>query len=144
MLSRLLLGVGEAAYGSIGLAVVLAVFAATRRSTSVGAFAAGGSFGSVVRLGLGGALAVHFGWRWSFATMAILGVVLVVLYRLLINDTELEQYRVDDIDDGEPVAARGERARLRRLFSTPSVICACIGSGFQLFIAGALLAWLPI
>ena len=35
------------------------------------------------------------------------------------------------------------RARLRTLFSTPAVICAYIGSGLQLAVAGALFAWLP-
>ena len=49
---------------------------------------AGGSFGSVLGVALGGVLAVHFGWRWSFAVMAILGLVLVALYRLLVNDAQ--------------------------------------------------------
>ncbi|MGY1620494.1 MFS transporter [Geodermatophilus sp. SYSU D00691] len=143
MLSRLFIGVGEAAYGSVGLAVVLAVFPAYRRSTFTGAFMAGGSFGSVLGVALGGALAVQFGWRWSFAAMAILGLVLVVAYRALISDKKLEAHRVREVADGEPVSAPGGRARLRTLFSTPSVVAAYVGSGLQLFIAGSLFAWLP-
>ena len=38
---------------------------------------------------------------------------------------------------------RTKRAKLRTLFSTPSVIAAYVGSGLQLFIAGSLFAWLP-
>jgi MFS family permease len=143
MLSRLFIGVGEAAYGSVGLAVVLAVFPAYRRASISGAFIAGGSFGSVIGVALGGSLAVHFGWRWSFAAMAILGLVLVAAYRLLISDKKLDAHRVTDLADGEPVSVSGERAKLRTLFSTPSVIAAYVGSGLQLFIAGALFAWLP-
>ena len=143
MLARVFIGVGEAAYGSVGLAVVLAVFPVYRRASLTGAFLAGGSFGSVLGVALGGALAVQFGWRWSFAAMAIVGLVLVVLYRMLISDKKLEQYRVDDVAEGEPVSTTGERAKLRTLFSTPSVICAYVGSGLQLFIAGSLFAWLP-
>jgi MFS family permease len=143
MLSRLFIGVGEAAYGSVGLAVVLAVFPAYRRASISGAFIAGGSFGSVIGVALGGALAVHFGWRWSFAAMALLGLVLVVLYRTLISDKKLDAHRVVDVEDGEPESVRGERAKLRTLFSTPSVIAAYVGSGLQLFIAGSLFAWLP-
>src|SRR4051794_30605721 len=143
MLSRLFIGVGEAAYGSVGLAVVLAVFPAYRRATLSGAFIAGGSFGSVIGVALGGSLAVQFGWRWSFAAMAVLGLVLVVLYRLLISDKKLEAYRVANLTEGEPVPVPGERAKLRTLFSTPSVIAAYVGSGLQLFIAGSLFAWLP-
>ena len=77
MLARVFIGVGEAAYGSVGLAVVLAVFPVYRRAALTGAFMAGGSFGSVLGVALGGALAVQFGWRWSFGAMAILGLVLV-------------------------------------------------------------------
>ncbi|HEV7187587.1 MAG TPA: MFS transporter [Blastococcus sp.] len=143
MLSRLFIGVGEAAYGSVGLAVVLAVFPAYRRASFTGAFMAGGSFGSVLGVALGGALAVQFGWRWSFGAMAILGLVLVALYRLLITDKKLDAHRVQDAAEGEPVATKGERAKLRTLFSTPAVIFAYLGSGLQLFIAGSLFAWLP-
>src|SRR4051812_25678034 len=143
MLSRLFIGVGEAAYGSVGLAVVLAVFPAYRRASLSGAFMAGGSFGSVLGVALGGALAVQFGWRWSFGAMAILGLVLVVLYRMLITDKKLDAHPVTDPADGEPVTKQGERAKLRTLFSTPSVVFAYLGSGLQLFIAGSLFAWLP-
>ena len=143
MLARVFIGVGEAAYGSVGLAVVLAVFPVYRRASLTGAFLAGGSFGSVLGVALGGALAVQFGWRWSFGVMAIVGLVLVVLYRLLISDKKLDAHRVDDAAEGEPVSTPGERAKLRTLFSTPSVIAAYVGSGLQLFIAGSLFAWLP-
>jgi MFS family permease len=143
MLARIFIGVGEAAYGSVGLAVVLAVFPAYRRASFTGAFMAGGSFGSVLGVALGGALAVQFGWRWSFGFMAILGLILVVLYRMLITDKKLDAYRVDDVAEGEPVEKKGERAKLRTLFNTPAVIFAYIGSGLQLFIAGSLFAWLP-
>jgi predicted MFS family arabinose efflux permease len=142
MLARVFIGVGEAAYGSVGLAVVLAVFPVYRRASLTGAFLAGGSFGSVLGVALGGALAVQFGWRWSFAAMALVGLVLVVLYRLFITDKKLDAHRVDDVAEGEP-AAPGGRAKLRTLFSTPSVIAAYVGSGLQLFIAGSLFAWLP-
>jgi predicted MFS family arabinose efflux permease len=143
MLARIFIGVGEAAYGSVGLAVVLAVFPVYRRASLTGAFLAGGSFGSVLGVALGGALAVQFGWRWSFAAMAVVGLVLVVLYRMFISDKKLAQYRVDDVAECGPVSTTGERARLRTLFSTPSVIAAYVGSGLQLFIAGSLFAWLP-
>ena len=77
MLARLFIGLGEAAYGSVGLAVVLMVFAPSKRASLTGAFMAGGSFGSVLGVFLGGILAVQLGWRWSFGVMAMVGLVLV-------------------------------------------------------------------
>lgn len=142
LLARALIGVGEAAYGSVGLAVVLAVFPAHRRASLTGAFMAGGTFGAVLGVAVGGNLAAHLGWRWSFATMAIFGLVLVVLYRLLVSDRKLARYRYADAGTAATPAGT-PRARLRTLFSTPSVICAYIASGLQLLVAGALFAWLP-
>ena len=81
MLARFFIGLGEAAYGSVGLAVVLMVFSPTKRASLTGAFMAGGSFGSVLGVFLGGILAVQLGWRWSFGVMAILGLVLVAPLR---------------------------------------------------------------
>ena len=141
MLSRVLIGVGEAAYGSVGLAVVLAVFPATRRASLTGAFMAGGLFGSVIGMALGGAIAVQLGWRWSFAVMAIFGLVLAVLYRAFISDRKLDAHRHPD--NAVAVSGGRPRAKLSSLFSTPAVILAYIGSGLQLFVAGSLYAWLP-
>ena len=144
MLARFFIGLGEAAYGSVGLAVVLMVFSKAKRASLTGAFMAGGSFGSVLGVFLGGILAVQLGWRWSFGVMAILGLVLVALYALFINDKRLK--RNQHPDNAPATAADGtvaQRAKLRALVSTPAVICAYVGSGLQLFMAGALFAWLP-
>jgi MFS family permease len=40
-------------------------------------------------------------------------------------------------------ASKSERPRIASLFASRSVICAYIGSGLQLYLAGALPAWLP-
>ena len=143
MLARFFIGLGEAAYGSVGLAVVLMVFAPTKRASLTGAFMAGGSFGSVLGVFFGGILAVQLGWRWSFAVMAIIGLVLVVLYWLFVNDRKLLRNQHPGNIPAEPIAATPKRAKLRTLVSTPAVICAYVGSGLQLFVAGALFAWMP-
>ena len=54
LVARFLVGVGEAAYGSVGVAVVLSVFPKHMRATLTGAFMAGGMFGSVLGMALGG------------------------------------------------------------------------------------------
>ncbi|WP_157571071.1 MFS transporter [Nocardioides insulae] len=145
MLARFFIGLGEAAYGSVGLAVVLMVFSPARRASLTGAFMAGGSFGSVLGVFLGGLIAVQLGWRWSFGVMAIIGLVLVALYALLVSDRKLAAHQHPDNATGTPGAATGRpsRAPLRTLVSTPAVICAYVGSGLQLFVTGTLFAWLP-
>jgi predicted MFS family arabinose efflux permease len=104
---------------------------------------AGGSFGSVLGVFLGGILAVQLGWRWSFGVMAALGIVFVVLYALVVNDRRLAHHQHPDNREHNAVTGTVRRAKLRALVSTPSVISAYVGSGLQLFMAGALFAWLP-
>ncbi|MEU8727617.1 MFS transporter [Streptomyces antimycoticus] len=140
-MGRFAVGVGEAAYGSVGIAVVLSVFPIRLRATLSGAFIAGGSFGSVLGVSVGGVIGQAYGWRWAFGVMGAIGLVLAAVYGLVVTEKKLGSAA------RKQSGRSGERAplgpQLRRLFSSVSVICAYIGSGAQMFIAGALLAWMP-
>lgn len=134
--ARFLIGVGEAAYGSVGIAVVLSVFPRSMRASLAAAFMAGSMFGSVLGVGLGGFVAAHFGWRWAFACMALFGLLLAVCYPLVVREKRL---------GCGPVSASGGAARrsLKTLFASRSVWCAYLASGLQLFVAGTLIVWIP-
>ncbi|WP_354638379.1 MFS transporter [Kitasatospora camelliae] len=138
---RLFVGIGEAAYGSVGIAVVLSVFPIGLRATLSGAFIAGGAFGAVLGVAIGGYVGQHLGWRWAFGAMGIFGLVLAVGFALVVTEKRLNP---------APRPGRAERAAsaplrtvLPGLFSSVSVVSAYVGSGLQLFIPGALIAWLP-
>jgi predicted MFS family arabinose efflux permease len=142
VLARIFVGVGEAAYGSVGVAVLLSVFPTRLRATIMGTFMAGGVFGSVLGVALGSHVAASLGWRWAFQLMAGIGVVLALVYLAVARPEQ----------DRAPNAAQSasfvfSRATFRRLgaqlFSAPSVVFAYVGSGFQLFVASAFIAWMP-
>jgi len=135
-IARFLVGVGEAAYGSVGIAVVVAVFPRDMRSTLAGAFMAGGMFGSVLGMALGGILAQHLGWRWAFAGMALFGLVLALLYPVVVKEGRISAKCTEQ--------ALGKASRpLRSLYASRSVIAAYIGSGLQLFVGGTVIVWMP-
>jgi MFS family permease len=134
-LARFLVGVGEAAYGSVGIAVVLSVFPKHLRATLSGAFMAGGMFGSVLGMALGGAIAAKLGWRWSFGGMALFGLVLALVYPLLVREARIAPERA-----GRPAP---KRMPLASLFISVSVRAAYVGSGLQLFVGGAFIVWMP-
>lgn len=133
--ARFLVGVGEAAYGSVGIAVVLSVFPKHLRATLTGAFMAGGMFGSVLGMGMGGAIAAHMGWRWAFGCMALFGLALALLYPVVVREKR--------IAPGRAATAGRQRVPLRSLFGSASVRAAYIGSGLQLFVGGSFIVWMP-
>lgn len=138
-LARFVVGIGEAAYGSVGIAVVLSVFPVALRATLAGAFMAGGSFGSVLGVSVGGVVAQAHGWRWAFGVMGLYGLVLAVVYGLVVKERR--------IGGAEGRSGRVQRPPVRpqlpHLFNSVSVICAYVGSGLQMFLAMALLTWMP-
>lgn len=142
-IGRLFVGIGEAAYGSVGIAVVLSVFPRALRATLSGAFIAGGAFGSVLGISIGGAVAQAYGWRWAYGAMGVFGLVLAGIYAVVVTEKRLAP-QPDPAGGGLGTDTRDRlRVLLPRLFSSVSVVSAYIGSGLQLFIAGALIAWLP-
>ncbi|MCW8275125.1 MFS transporter [Pseudomonas sp. PCH199] len=136
-IARFMVGVGEAAYGSVGIAVVISVFPKHMRATLASAFMAGGMFGSVLGMALGGTIAAKLGWRWSFAGMALFGLLLAMLYPLIVKEARIAPQRSEN-----KTLAKVERP-LRTLFSSRSVIATYIGSGLQLFVGGTVIVWMP-
>jgi predicted MFS family arabinose efflux permease len=139
--ARFMVGVGEAAYGSVGIAVVVSVFPKSMRATLTGAFMAGGLFGSTLGVSLGGALAQAYGWRSAFGGMAVVGLVLAAAYAVFVTDKRLRASASADAGTGQ--STRATRADWASLGATRSVICAYLGSGLQLFICAAIPAWAP-
>jgi MFS family permease len=145
MLARLVMGVGEAAYGSVGLALVVSIFPPTMRAAIAGAFTAGGVFGSVLGLAFGGVIAANFGWRWAFAIVGLIGLLLGAAYPFIVRETPAEP--TVGAEPARHAVASTPVIRLRQLwrtlFPSATVVWTYVGSGAQLFIAAALLAWTP-
>lgn len=137
LLGRVLVGVGEAAYGSVGIAVVISVFPQRLRATLAAAFMAGGLFGQVLGVALGSAVAASHGWRIAFAAIGLFGLALGLLYPLIVREK-----RIRGVSGMEALEA-GPMPSLQGLIASRSVRLAYAGSGLQLFAAGALPAWLP-
>ena len=139
--ARLLVGVGEAAYGSVGIAVVVSAFPTRLRATLSAAFMAGGLLGQVLGVAIGGAVAASHGWRMAFMVIALSGLALAVLYPILIGERRLAA--VAEEAGQQPYERTKTFPKLGSLFAGRTLKCVYIGSGLQLFVAGALPAWLP-
>ena len=84
--SLLLAGVFRAMVFSPGLAFIASWFAAARRATAMGLFAAG-FFAGTIALALAGPwLAGRYGWRVTFGSFALLGIASALAFGLLARD----------------------------------------------------------
>lgn len=134
--ARMLVGVGEAAYGSVGIAVIISVFPRHLRATLTGAFMAGGLAGQVLGVAVGGVVAAAHGWRTAFLVIGGGGLLLALLYPLLVRESRLN-------DGAQPERTQVTFASLGTLFAGRQLKCAYVGSGLSLLTAAALPAWLP-
>ncbi|MGO4310709.1 MFS transporter [Pseudomonas sp. KB_15] len=140
LFARFMVGVGEAAYGSVGIAVVVSVFPKSMRATLASAFMAGAMFGSVLGISIGGAIAVKLGWRWSFASMALFGLLLAALYPIIVKEARIAPQRLATVGSNAKTAVKRP---LSTLYGTRSVIAAYVASGLQTFVAGSMIVWMP-
>jgi MFS family permease len=138
---RLLVGVGEAAYGSVGIALVVSVFPRRLRATLSAAFMAGGLLGQVLGVGIGGAVAAAHGWRMAFLAIALGGLVLAILFPMLVGEGRIAA--LSTRAGNAPYERKQAFPKLGSLVAGRTLKCAYAGSGLQLFVAGALPAWLP-
>jgi MFS family permease len=143
--ARLFVGVGEAAYGSVGVALVLSVFPPSMRATITGAFMAGGVFGAVLGMGVGGAVGAHMGWRWAFMAVAMFGLLLGVLYPIIVRERLVDSRPARPSTEAKlPPFSWARVGELGRdLFGARSAVLSYVGSALQLFTTGAMLAWMP-
>lgn len=134
--ARVLVGVGEAAYGSVGIAVLISVFPERMRATLTGAFMAGGLAGQVLGVAIGGAVAATHGWRMAFLAIGVGGLLLAVVYPLIVREGRISGGQSD-------TRRQIKLSSLGALFSGRTLKCAYVASGLQLFVASAIPAWLP-
>ena len=78
LFARAIIGVGEAAYGSVGCALLALLFPERIRSTVLAAFLVAGLIGSVVGVMMGGVVVQQWGWESGFVVAGLPGLVLAV------------------------------------------------------------------
>src|SRR5215471_7572488 len=84
--ARSIVGVGEAAYGTVGAALIATLFPVRMRSSVLGAFFMAAILGSVVGVVLGGVIAERWGWQAGFGAVGIPGLVLAFVFLLVVRD----------------------------------------------------------
>lgn len=85
ILFRSLVGVGEAAYGSIAPPMLFDFFPVFDRNISFGVYYLAIPFGGALGFAIGGVLGSALGWRWAFVAVGIPGIIVALLILKLNN-----------------------------------------------------------
>jgi MFS family permease len=135
---RSLVGVGEAAYASLGPAVLSDCIPESQRARRFTWFYLAIPVGSALGYALGGVVAQHYGWRAAFLVAGVPGLILAVF---LLRLADPERGALDATKETVSLDRLG--ARLAAAFRT-RVWLACTASYVAYtFAMGALATWAP-
>lgn len=138
LVTRMFVGVGEAAYGTIAPAVLSDSFAAAIRGRIFAVFYAAIPIGSAMGFLVGGYMSTHSGWRHAFWLTSALGALLAVL-----------AFRLHDPPRGAPGdgedtcgSAPGLLETYRMLWNNRLYVVTVAGYAAGTFAIGGLGVWL--
>jgi len=136
---RMVVGVGEACFVTMGPSWISDVFAATRRNTALTLFYVAIPFGSAIGFTIGGWFAQHGDWRGAFIYAGLPGVLLALSLLLL---QEPRRGQSDGIE-GE-VVPKARVGEIAGLFVNRRYNLLVWGYAAQTFSIGAFGVWGPV
>jgi MFS family permease len=138
---RVLVGFGEASFGTISPGWIADLFPVARRNNAISWFYLAIPVGSALGYILGGLLAAHYGWRAAFLFAGYPGMLLA-FFLFLLREPARGATEADGIDRPLPVAPAGWRAYLQ-LFTFPRYLLVILGYVAQTFAMGGFSFWAP-
>ena len=138
LLTRVFVGIGEAAYGPTAPTIIADLYPVERRGSVLAWFYMAIPVGSALGYVWGGHLAdmPGWGWRWAFYLSAPPGIMLA-LWALFMREPQRGANA-----DGTPLRA-ATFADLKILLQTPSYVYNTLGMTAMTFALGGLAFWMP-
>ncbi len=137
LLARAMVGVGEAAYATIGPALISDFYPAERRNRVFTVFYMAIPVGAALGFTLGGLLGHAYGWRSTFLICGLPGLAAAAAI-LLIDEPPRGQF-----DAGPPMAAPRWADALRELRRSAPYVFAVAGYVAATWAGGGMADWFP-
>ncbi len=138
-------GLGETFYFPAAMSMISDYHGRRTRSHAMGTHQTSVYAGTIAGGFLGGLIAQHYGWRFSFVVFGGLGIVLgFALMKFLVEPArgaaDLQDFGapVHDIKDKMPI-----REFLKVIWTTPTVLLLMIAFMLDNFVGMVLLTWMP-
>lgn len=137
LVTRALVGIGEAAYATLSPALISDFYPPSRRNRILTIFYVAIPVGSALGFAVGGLLGKEFGWRVAFMACGFPGI-LAALLALRISEPARGTF-----DDDKGTTPPGWPEALRQLAKNREYVLAVLGYIFVTFASGALGDWFP-
>ena len=138
--ARAAVGVGEAAYVTIGPSLLSDYFPPGDRGRVMAIFFCAIPVGSALGYVVGGFMDVHFGWRMAFFVAGVPGLILALLCLGLRDPPRGGQ---DGKETGQPRAASRPAANYLELLKNRPYVLTIAGYAAYTFALGGLAYWIP-
>lgn len=134
VISRIFVGVGEAAYGPAAPTIISDLYPVEKRGRMLAYFYIAIPVGSALGYAFGGAIGGHFGWRWPFYLVVAPGMILAAMCLAM--------------RDPRTAVAAVQRPKMRladviALFRIPSYVLNTAAMAAMTFAIGGISFWLP-
>lgn len=139
LLLRSLVGIGEAAYGTLSPPLLADFYPAERRNRILTLFYVAIPVGSALGFALGGILGTRFGWRYAFMACGFPGLLCGLLVLLIREPPRGAQDHAAEKTAGPPAWPEA----LRSLARNREYLFAVAGYTAVTFAAGAMGDWFP-
>lgn len=136
LIARFGVGAGEAGLTPASHATLARLFPPERRSMALAILSAAGPAGIMIALFTSGFLEQSVGWRWTFAIMAVPGILLAVL--MLITRRLLPEAKTPVFDK-----SHGAAGAIRLLFRNPAFVSVNLLMALLIFLGLGQAQWIP-
>jgi MFS family permease len=142
LLTRCLVGIGEAAYGPVAPAMLSDMYPAKVRGQIMAYFYLAIPVGSALGFVIGGQIAEHFDWRTAFL-VTLLGLIPAAICFTMREPPRPDSNATSQPQGTPPPVAPGYLTVLRELRTVRSFVLCCAGMTCTTFMLGGVAAWTP-
>lgn len=139
VMTRALIGIGEAGYAPGGSAVISGLYPEDKRSKMMGLWNASIPLGTAIGVLLGGIIATRFGWKHAFGMVALPGLIVAVLFFFV---KDYKTVALSFTDKNNVKVKMTAKNKLEQFVSRPSLILTYFGFAAVVFVTTSLITWL--
>jgi MFS family permease len=140
LMTRALIGFGEAGYAPGGSALISSMYPLGKRSKMMGFWNASIPLGSAIGVALGGIIAKKLVWHNAFGIVAGPGLIIAILF-LFVKDYKTVDLSV--INKGNQKVKMKTKDIVMEFLSKPSVLFTYFGMAAVVFVTTSMMVWLP-